>query len=85
MAEELFGSNKLIVYDAAYCLKYMKYIILNTELNASQIREIQVDSKILSATGPGFSHILQKWIVKAISFEIESLESKIKVSRVNTN
>ena len=76
---ELFGFNKLTVYDAAYCLKYMKYIILNTELNASQIREIQVNAKILSAAGPGFSH--QKWIVKAISFEIERLESKIKDSQ----
>ena len=78
LESELFGSNKHIIYNEIYCIKYMKWMLLKYNPTTELCREISMDSKILSEKLPGFNNVLKKWIVRAISEEISLLNSKIK-------
>lgn len=75
MENELFGAH--VVYDAKYCLKYMLWLMKTKEVTQEQLREIRHDSKILTRSGRGSNAILQKWIVRSLTSEIDAISIKI--------
>ena len=80
LPSQLFGSNKHFTYNAEYCLQYMLWILKTKKLSPDEIKEITTDSKILARGKGNFNPVLKKWIMKAISEEINVLNAEIEAS-----